>query len=197
MTQRKPKARVSQRKIVHMYAELWHASECVLEKGIQNQEGSSWQFLSSIVLTAFAFEAYLNHSGQGLFASWDDVEPLPPLDKFNRICDHLQVSFPKGEGARPLQTLKKLQSFRNLMAHGKTTEIEPKPVLCPPEHADARLRQRPLDWWEKLIVDEKFAKLARCDIQEILTAVHAKRPKPKERLFGFGIGSGSAILESN
>ena len=33
--------------------------------------GSSWQFLSSALLTAFAFEAYLNHVGPKIFEAWD------------------------------------------------------------------------------------------------------------------------------
>lgn len=53
MTKAKPrKALVSKQRVIHMYSELWHASGCVLDAGIREQRGSSWQLLSSIVLTA-------------------------------------------------------------------------------------------------------------------------------------------------
>lgn len=109
----------------------------------------------------------------------------------------MKTAFPKGEGERPLQTLKQVQQFRNLMAHGKTTDIEPKEVRCDPEHADARLRSVPLADWEKLIESKEFAECASADIKEIIEVVHAARPEPKERLFAFGLGNGSAVIEGS
>lgn len=197
MTKKPARVRIIQKKTVHMYAELWHASKCVLERGIENEKGSSWQFLSSIVLTAFAFEAYLNHVGKSLLTYWESVEPLPPPKKFNLICELLKVEVPGGAGKRPLQTLTQLQDFRNLMAHGKTEQIEPKPILCDAKHADARLGQKPLAKWERLIQTKDFAERARLDVEEVLKIVHAARPSPKEWLFSFGIGSGSAVIVEN
>src|SRR5215469_10175951 len=99
---RPPKARVKMTRTVHMYAKLWHASACVLEAGCGEPRGSSWQFLCSLILTAFSFEAYLNHAGESLVACWQDVERLPPWGKFNLLCEILKVNFPKGKTARPL-----------------------------------------------------------------------------------------------
>ncbi|MGE0235748.1 hypothetical protein, partial [Methylocystis sp.] len=42
-----------------------------------------------------------------------------------------------------------------------------------------------------------FAERARLDVEEVLKTVHAARPKPKELLFSFGIGSGSAVIVEN
>lgn len=193
------KAIVIQKKTVRMYAELRHASNCVLKRGNENPEGSSYQFLSSIVLTAFVFEAYLNHVGKSLLDCWESVESLSPLKKLDLICELLKVerktAFPAGE--RPLQTLTQLIDFRNQMAHGKTKDIEPKRVSCDPNHADARLRLVPLADWEKLINSKEFAERASADIEEILNIVHAARPEPKERLFAFGLGSGSAFMDGS
>lgn len=52
---------ITKERTLNTYAELWHASDCVLNAGLKNAEGCVWQFLSSAVLTAFSFEAYLNH----------------------------------------------------------------------------------------------------------------------------------------
>jgi hypothetical protein len=189
-----PRALLTQERPVHMYAELWHASKCVLEAGLASEKGSSWQFLSSIVLTAFTFEAYLNHVGAGLLDCWKSIEPLAPLGKFDLLCEILEVAFPAGKGARPLQTIIKLQSFRNTMAHGKTEIVRPKPVKCDVDDVDEYLGRRPLADWEQLIQTKAFAELARDDLEEAFMKIHAARPEPKEALFAFGIGLGSASV---
>jgi hypothetical protein len=125
---RPPKAQVTKTRMVHTYSELWHASACVLEAGRREPRGASWQYLSSLVLTAFSFEAYLNHAGERVIACWEDVERLPPLGKFKLLCEILGVDFPKGKATRPLQTISELIEFRNTIAHGRTGEVTAKPT---------------------------------------------------------------------
>jgi len=119
---------VAKERTVHMYAELWHASSSVLETGLSlsKQRGSPWQFLSSIVLTAFAFEAYLNHVGPQVIACWADHERLRPPLKFELLSEALKVAFAK-RSRTPLATMKKLFKFRNEMAHGKTERLSSQP----------------------------------------------------------------------
>jgi hypothetical protein len=80
---------VTKRRTVRTYAELWHASDCLLKAGIETEHGSSWQFLSSLMLTAFAFEAYLNHAGAATFKCWADVDQLPPRSKLQLFASNL------------------------------------------------------------------------------------------------------------
>src|SRR4029453_16688882 len=94
-----------------------------VEAGVLNQRGSSWQFLSSAVLTAFTFEAYLNHVGPQVIACWASLERLPPQAKFELLCETLKVEFPEGRGKRPLQTIDRLFEFRNNMAHGRSETL--------------------------------------------------------------------------
>ncbi len=191
------KAVVTKERTVHTYAELWHASGCVLDAGLKEPRGSSWQFLSSVVLTAFAFEAYLNHVGPRTIACWSQLERLPPWAKFELLCETLGVRFPKGTDARPLQTITKLLAFRNTMAHGRSTEIKPKPERRDVDDTlDKYLGERPLADWERLIQTNVFAKRARADVEAVLKTVHAARKDPKEGLFMFGLGVHSATLES-
>ena len=181
-----------------MYAELWHASGSLLEAGDREQRGSSWQFLSSLVLTAFAFEAYLNHAGAHALACWDDIERLPPFAKFNFLCEILKVDFAKGNAERPLQTIIDLSEFRNTIAHGRTGEIEP-PLANRDinEKLDAQLGDRPLQDWERRIKTNEFAKRAREDVEAALRRLHDARPEPKEKLFSFGLGlHGATIMNS-
>jgi len=189
------KVLVTKKRTVHAYSKLWHASDCVLKAGMKEPRGSSWQFLSSAVLTAFAFEAYLNHVGPSVISCWKRLERLPPQSKFELLCETLRVKFPDGPGIRPLQTISELLQFRNTLAHGRSEEITPKPELRDRNSKlDDYLGQRPLTDWEGLIQTDVFAKRAREDVRAVLEKLHNARPKPKEGLFTFGIGEHSASL---
>ena len=183
---------VEKQRTVHTYAELWHASECVLSVGIQNPIGSSWQFLSSIVLTAFTFEAYLNHVGAATFECWDDLDKLSPWSKLELLCERFTVAFPQVKGARPLQTVANVLDFRNTIAHGKSEELKVKPVHRTTENYHAAYMERPLALWESLIQTEEFAIRAREDVEVVLQALHDARPGEKEGLFTFGMALYSA-----
>ena len=186
---------VKKERSVHTYAELWHASSCVLNAGVEQPKGSSWQFLSSAVLTAFAFEAYLNHVGPRTIECWEKLDRLPPWSKFELLCETLDVKFPDGLGARPLQTIMKLLDFRNTIAHGRSLEIKTKPVLRDAnEQLDAYLGERPLTDWEQLIQTSDFAARAREDVQKALEFLHEARIDDKEGLFTFGLGFHGATL---
>ena len=190
------KAIVTKERPLHMYSELWHASRCVLDAGIREPCGSSSQFLSSAVLTAFTFEAYLNHVGPTVIGCWSELERLPPWAKFELLCETLKVSFPDGRGKRPLQTIVELLDFRNTMAHGRSDNLTPEPELRDAnEKLDGYLGERPLADWERLIQTEQFAQRAREDVEIVLEQLHAARPDPKEGLFASGVGIHSATLQ--
>src|ERR1700730_14011868 len=74
----KSKQRVSVKKErnVITYAEMWHTSLCLLERGQEQVKASTHQFRASLVFTAFTLEAYLNHVGRKLFDCWEDLERL-------------------------------------------------------------------------------------------------------------------------
>ncbi len=86
---RPPKAIVTKKRTVFVYSQLWKASETVLEAGRSAPKGYSWLFMSSAISTAFAFEAYRNHIGPQIIASWDKLDRLPPLSKFDLLCEIL------------------------------------------------------------------------------------------------------------
>lgn len=187
---RPSKVVVTKERSVHAYAELWHASCSVLKVGVEEPTGSSWQFLSSIVLTAFTFEAYLNHVGPRTIACWSQLDRLPPWSKFELLCETLGVTFKKGAGARPLQTITKLLDFRNTIAHGRSVELKSKPkIRDADDRLDNHLGARLLTDWESLIQTKDFAERAREDVESVLTRLHeARRDDKREHLFAFGIG---------
>jgi hypothetical protein len=190
----KRKAIVDRDRTVHTYMELWHASECVLELGERQRSGSAFQFLSSIVLTAFALEACLNHVGPRVLSSWSGLERSSPLSKLDLLCEVLKVQL-LGKDQRPQQTISKLFTFRNTLAHGRTEVLEPAPERIAVEEVDDYLRRPLLTNWEKLIEDSSFARRAREDVEAVVMAIHAARPEPKERHpFTFGGETCSAIV---
>lgn len=179
---------------LHTYAELWHASDCVLGTGLKNPEGAMWQFLSSAVLTAFSFEAYLNHVGAATFETWEEMDRQPPWEKLQLLCEELGVHFSAGAGARPLQTVIKLLSFRNTMAHGRTSELNSKPLSRTTENYQTAYREELLADWERLVQTSDFAIRAREDIRAVIEHLHAARQDEKEELFTFGVGLYGATL---
>lgn len=192
----KPPAKVivTKQRTLHTYAELWHASDCLLEAGVKNEEGSSWQFLSSLILTAFTFEAYLNHAGAATFECWSNIDQLPPRSKLQLLCEELGVKFPEGYAAQPLQTIDSLFKFRNTLAHGRSIELQSKPLLRTTENYHAAYREELLADWESLIRDKEFAVRAREDVRAVLELIHAARRDAKEHLFTFGLGLHGATL---
>jgi hypothetical protein len=191
------KAIVVQERNVRAYAELWHASAKVLESGTRESKGSAWQFLASIILSAFTFEAYLNHVGPTVLLCWDSLEELPPLAKLDLICEVLKVNLPGSKGERPQQTISTVFRFRNTLAHGRTETITSVPKRLDVGKVDEHLQQRLLTHWEQLIKDQTFAGQAREDIEKVVALIHAARPEPKDYPFTFGLGFGSATVEDD
>jgi hypothetical protein len=185
---------VLQSREVHTYSSLWHASNCVLRAVEKHPDGSSWQHLSSIVLSAFAFEAYMNHVGQQCFKCWEPLERLPPLAKFDLLCETLDVKFAKGMGERPLQTLSDLFRFRNTVSHGKSEVLHMKATVAVDDDFSFRLFGGLMPDWEHKIQTSAFATRVREDVETVFKVIHEKRPDAKEPLFSFGMGSGGASL---
>src|SRR4030042_2030914 len=119
MNMKKNKVKVSTERTINTYAELWHASYWIKDKAEKEVEGSFFQIMACLVITAFAFEAYLNHLGKQTFRFWDEIErKLSPINKLNVITEELSITLDFGK--RPVQTIKELFKFRDSVAHGKT-----------------------------------------------------------------------------
>lgn len=194
MMEKPLRVEVRKKRKIHTYSELWHASDCVLQAGLNNPKGAAWQFLSSALLTAFTFEAYLNHVGDAIYPNWEDYEPMRPLEKLQLLCEKLGVVLSKSPGARPLQTVAKLMAFRNTMAHGKTSELNFTSVKRNAKNYHSIYGAELLADWEKMIQTSDFALRVREDVDEVIAQIHEARGDDKEPLFSFGLGHNSATL---
>ncbi len=103
---------------VRTFADLAHGADVLITKTEEDQKGSYYTTMSSLLLTAFTFEAYLNHLGSKTIKFWDDIESIKVLEKYSVLCKDLNIA--PDFSQCPYQTLKTLFKFRNSIAHGKS-----------------------------------------------------------------------------
>jgi hypothetical protein len=187
------RVRISRSREVRTYSELWHASRVLADMSTEQEKGSMWTSLSSILLTTFTLEAYFNHVGPKLFKSWNDLEALSPRAKLEVLMEKIGLNLPRGKD--PIQTVDKLVRFRNTLAHGKTHTLKPKDELhSPTANIDKILGNRPMTDWENLCTPE-FAAHARKHVESLVHKIHAAAQIKGEYPFIHGIGMHSAGLE--
>ena len=141
----------------------------LLENTKEQREGWFYECMTTILMAAFKFEAYLNHAGAAIFPYWDEMERLPHKNKLSIICSHLGGK--KTSGERPFQTLINLFDFRNAIAHGKSEFLDP-PECIEVGDVEKLRRKKPLTGWEQLCTIE-FAERAYEDTEVIMKLIHA------------------------
>lgn len=188
----KRKAKVSKERQVNTYAELWHASNVMLEKAKKDPKGSYYQLMASLIFTAFTLEAFLNHIGQSIFKCWNDLEQLSPSRKLNLIAEKLEIE--RDNGKRPFQTVSKLFRFRNDVAHGKTVYLKSANQITVVDYKFNQHMQEFLQTpWENYC-NLKNAKRAREDVEKICRIIHKASGITNDILFAFGLQVSSATL---
>ena len=93
----------------------------ILERAKKKEAGSDWDTVSSLLFSAFTFEAPLNHIGSKVIPYWDEFERLPRKNKSNILLKHLNMA--PDFGKRPFQSLHALYLFRDGVAHGRDEHI--------------------------------------------------------------------------
>jgi len=189
---RKSKVRVTKERTVTMYADMWEGSTILFRRAQQEARGNYWVLMSVLLLTAFTFEAYLNHIGPQLFKSWSVLERLSPMDRLAIVCEKLGISFPPGE--RPRQSLVKLFQFRNDLAHGKNETLRTDEIRDNSDEVDSFLGERPKTDWEKMITWPRVTQL-REDVEEIIRKLHAAGAPHGDSVFLSGATSHSATAK--
>lgn len=151
---------------VRTFADLNHGADVLLGTAKEIEAGSYYTTMASLLLTAFTFEAYLNHLGAKVFSFWSNIDSIRVLDKYAVLCQHLNVE--PDYGCRPYQSLSELFGFRNSIAHGKSVILrEAKEVNSWTEPSD----HRPQAPWEEYASLEN-AERARKDISAIIKELH-------------------------
>jgi hypothetical protein len=172
---------------VRTFVDLAHGADVLIMKTEQNPQGSYYTTMSALLLTAFTFEAYLNHLGEKTIKFWKEIDPIKIMDKYIVLCKNLNLTpdFSK----RPYQTLRTLFKFRNAIAHGKSQVLqETKNVSS----QDDPHNHTPKAHWEEFSILDN-AKRAKKDISQIITELH-KAAGLGDYPFIHGMGIGSVSL---
>lgn len=151
---------------------MWHASNCLYNSGVENEKGCTYQFMASLIFSAFTIESYFNHIGPQLFRrNWKEYERLTPKGKLALVCDKLNI--PIDYGRRPWQIMKRLFDFRNNVAHGKSTTASDISLQSLESYSQygVPFGFAPTEW-EKYSTKENASK-AREDVSQIINQIHA------------------------
>jgi hypothetical protein len=114
---------VSIQEEIYTHEYLWRSGSRLVEQAAKEEDGSYYFLLPALLMSFVAFEAFVNFCGLVLLPElWTDEKKHfkgKGLDgKLEAIVAKLpDFSWRKGES--PYQTIKDLETFRDLVAHGK------------------------------------------------------------------------------
>ncbi len=155
------------KRIDSVYPTLSQCAYHLLHCAEIHQEGRFYDYMASIVFSAFAMESFMNYLGAKFFANWSAKERKLSRDKRQRkIYDYL--NFKPDKAKRPYSTIEEIFVFRDSLAHAQRI------VLCDtPESTQEDLKTD----WEKYCTKENAAK-AKKDIVNVMDELN--------KLAGFG-----------
>jgi hypothetical protein len=176
-------------KEIRTYYDLNHGADVLILIAEEFPKGSYYTIMSSILLRAFTFEAYLNHLGLKSFKFWEEVDSIRVMDKYKLLCKHLNLS--PDYSKQPYKTLTELFRFRNALAHGKSVLLKTTKVfhsaVDPYDHI-------PKAKWQEYCNLEN-AKRAKKDIETIIKELHGAAGLG-EYPFTDGIGIGGITVKN-
>ena len=182
---------VNSERSIYTYGYLHSAARWSLEQAEMTEEGSFFNCMSSIILSAFCIEAYLNHIGSELLPYWDDEfkKGLSIQNKLKIICHHINLV--PDFSRRPFQSFNQIVKFRNIMAHATTEKISDKGIQT---IRDGERVSYPETWWEKHS-NLHFAKQWLADTESIITTIHQSSGQESIPfgILGFGTHSGTIL----
>lgn len=161
------------------------AAKYYLELSKDENQSEQINSASSLVFAAFGIEAFLNHVGEQLFASWREYlkRYLSPEAKLHLIAEEidLKVDF----ASPPFQTINTLFRFRNAMAHSVTEDLTDDNAK---HYLELGNESWPAVEWEKLRTSKTAEKILN-DVIDAMAKIEKKsriKPIPKEVLSEFG-----------
>ena len=183
---------ISKERQLITYSDFWKTSKFLLESGQQDERGSYFQFLGSLIFCAFTFEAFLNHIGEYLFTSWPQLERnLSSRAKLALIAEKL--GFVVNYGELPWQIIPELLGFRDKIAHGKNEMLRLEKIVPHDDSYEELLHEFMFADWQKFASEENAIRV-RTQLEEIITHVHELTKIPNELVFSHGSQLGSAKL---
>ena len=181
---------------MYTHEHLWRSSTVLYEAAL-NRPDDSYHLLLPTLLTAYlAYEAFVNFVGYVLLPEiWEDernnFKGKGLEGKLERILSEMP-EFEWRKGARPYQTIRRLEAFRNLVSHGKVQASE---YLAPNRNDGLHFRFRHV--WDEFMTRNAVER-ARFDIKEFCQCVvedcrkHCEHPHLNHDAFEGSLASGSS-----
>ena len=174
------------------FSYLWNGARSLAQTAKEHDPGSNYCRISSVLFSAFAIEAHLNHIGEAKLPFWGILErKLSWKDKLDVVSK--QFDFATDYGRRPFQTLRHLFEFRNKLAHGKTTTGEKSYKYLgnrDDEHGST------IPGWLKEFWSDDIVNRALEDTQQILELVHTRAGFGSDSLHLIGSGSFAEVSDN-
>jgi len=185
------KIRITKERKVITYSDLWRTSGHLLDRGREDERGSYFMFLSSLMFSAFSFEAFLNHVGEHLFSTWIDIEKLSPKSKLNVLCEKLGIE--QDYGKMPWQIVPEIIGFRHKVAHGKNALLKFEEVVQITDEYKEIMHEFMFADWQEYANSDNAIKV-REHLEDLFRTVHEAAGIENDFLFNHGGQSGSAKL---
>ncbi len=153
----------------------------------KKRTGVGLDMMAALTFLAFSVEAKVNFVGWRVFGDdWAERKPLK--DKINCLNDSLEVGL--SWGSRPLQTIDKLKTFRDTLAHGKPDIVDVTTI----ENVEPEVWDAMKGPWEEAI-EITFVEKCKKDVRELWKLLLEKADIPLHQTLTHGGHSLKVILD--
>ncbi len=175
---------VSGETTTNTFCYMYVGAKHMLKQANESEDGQLYNIISCITYCAFTLEAYFNHLGSERNSEWNEIERnIPKSKKYELFCKSLGLKYDLSE--KPYKTMTEVFSYRDQMAHGKTTiDIIGKSI----EGDVDDLNSFPVgpDWKEYSTIDNANAALS--DIKSIILELHNAAGFTNDPFLSSGMG---------
>jgi len=162
--------KVNRERFYNPFSVLSHSNRVILENA-KKQQSKCYEYIASIILSAFSFEGFLNLIGNRLFLCWKEIERTWSYSK-KLECILKNIGFKANYGVRPYQTIGKLFKFRNELAHPKPQNLKDENKIEKGDEEEIRRKQPQMEWEKNCTRD--FATMSYEDVNQIAKEIWEK-----------------------
>jgi len=158
------KIRIEFKREMRPHPILSNGAYFMLHMAEEQEMGRFYYLISSLMLSAFTIESYLNYIGEKHIASWNEIEKECTIDKIKKIGAISMLDMDWGQ--RPYQTIKSIFKFRNELAHAKPKILQGKTSIQEESFDGFDVK----DFWEEYPTIE-HVRNAKADVLNVMEAI--------------------------
>jgi hypothetical protein len=159
---------VSGETTTNTFCYMYMGAKHMLQLAGESEHGQLYNIISCITYCAFTLEAYFNHLGSERNSDWKKIErKIPKSEKYKLFCQALNIEYNLSN--RPYKTMAEVFSYRDQMAHGKTT-VEKIDKTIDGDFDDLKSFDVGPDWKTYSTIEQ--ARMAVSDTKDIIQELH-------------------------